>query len=205
MGAVVKMRDFDIRRKLRRELRRRFEDDPDTVVVEELGILQGKARVDIAVVNGLFHGYEIKSACDTMHRLPQQARLYDEVFDCVSLVVSERHLQHALELVPEWWEIILAIPEPSGEIAFQVLRTGRANPYVNARAIAELLWREDAILMLSERGAARGYLSKPRRLIWDRLCEVYNLDEIKEAVRLRLKCRAVLNQRAARPTVASPM
>ena len=199
------MHDLDIRRRLRRELRGRFENDPDTVVVEELGILQGKARVDIAVVNGMLHGYEIKSACDTVQRLPQQARFYDKVFDCVTLVLSERHLQHAFELVPEWWEIVLAIPEPSGEIAFQVLRTGRANPYVNARAIAELLWREDAILMLSERGAARGYLSKPRRLIWDRLCEVYNLDEIKEAVRLRLKCRAVLNQRAARPTVASPM
>jgi len=198
------MRDVDIRGKLRRELRRAFEDDPDTVVVEELGIRQGKARVDIAVVNGLFHGYEIKSACDTMQRLPQQIRFYDEVFDCVTLVLSERHLQHAFELVPEWWEILLATPEPRGEIAFEVLRAGRANRDVNARAIAELLWRDEAILMLSERDAARGYLSKPRRLIWDRLCEVYNLEEIKEAVRLRLKCRASLNQRAIQPIVPSP-
>jgi len=63
------MRDIDVRRKLRVEVERSHECEFDTLIVEELGLCQGIARVDLAVVNGSVHRYEIKSESDTLTRL----------------------------------------------------------------------------------------------------------------------------------------
>jgi hypothetical protein len=43
----------------------------------------------------------------------------------------------------------------------------------------------------------RGARGKPRELVWDRVCEHFDVTEIAAAVRERLKARAT--QRAARP------
>lgn len=53
--------DSDIRPVLRSRLRLKHANDTDTVVIEELGLCRGQVRVDVSVVNGLLHGYEIKS------------------------------------------------------------------------------------------------------------------------------------------------
>src|SRR5690242_7332263 len=70
------MRDIDIREALRAEIARRHNGESNTLVVEELGLCQGIARVDLAVVNGSVNGYEIKSAHDTLSRLPAQSDVY---------------------------------------------------------------------------------------------------------------------------------
>ena len=57
----------------------------DALVIDELGIMHGKARVDIAVINGSIHGYEIKSSMDTLKRLPRQMAAYDSCFQNVKL------------------------------------------------------------------------------------------------------------------------
>jgi hypothetical protein len=56
------MREIDVRRALyKSEIRRIVESDPTSLVVDELGVMEGKYRVDVAVINGRLHGYEIKS------------------------------------------------------------------------------------------------------------------------------------------------
>ena len=56
--------------------------------------------------------------------------------------------------------------------------------------MVELLWFNDAIALLEERNVARGVRGKPRRIVWDRVCEHFNVDEIAAAVRAQLKARA---------------
>ena len=46
------------------------------MILDELGICRGRVRIDLTVVNGLLHGYEIKSERDTLARLETQADLY---------------------------------------------------------------------------------------------------------------------------------
>jgi hypothetical protein len=58
-------------------------------IIEELGVVHGKSRIDIAVINGLMHGYEIKSDKDTLQRLPEQMNMYNSVFNKVTLVVGK--------------------------------------------------------------------------------------------------------------------
>jgi len=182
------LRDSDIRPALRAWLKVKHAREADTIVLEELGVCRGKVRVDLAVVNGLLHGYEIKSDCDSLRRLVAQEELYSRVLDRATLVVGERHLPEALEMVPTWWEI-LRIEPVSGLPRFKTVRQGRRNPGQDPRSLVELLWLEDAVALLEQRNATRGIKGKPRRVVWDRVCEHFDIDEIGTAVRTHLKAR----------------
>jgi hypothetical protein len=52
--------DSDVRMLLINELEACYGDDPNTRIINELGIDFGASRVDVAVVKGIIHGYEIK-------------------------------------------------------------------------------------------------------------------------------------------------
>ena len=181
--------DNVIRTALRSTLLAKHAVDFDTVIVEELGLCRGQVRVDLALVNGLLHAYEIKSDRDNLRRLPKQVDAYGRVADRATLVVGEHLLQCASEAVPAWWGVIRVRARRSG-VRFATVRRPRRNPDRNPRALAELLWSGDAIALLEQRNAAKGMRGKPRWTLWDRVCKEYSLDEIAHAVRLRLKARA---------------
>lgn len=52
--------DLEIRGGLLTDLRDKHGGDADAVVVEELGMCRGQVRVDVALVNGALHGYEVR-------------------------------------------------------------------------------------------------------------------------------------------------
>ncbi|MEZ5343883.1 MAG: sce7726 family protein [Acidimicrobiales bacterium] len=180
------MADADIRPALREYLWRCHGHDTDTVLVEELGLLRGRVRVDLAVVNGSLHGYEIKSDRDSLRRLGVQVDLYGQVLDRATLVVGDRFAPLATSLVPAWWGVVKVTRTASGP-RFTMLRRSKLNRHRNPRVLAELLWSDQVLALLERRGAARGMRGKPRRVLWDRLCECFSVDEIAAAVRQRLK------------------
>lgn len=182
------MRDRDIRAALHAGLRRVHEDEPDTLIVDELGLCRGEARIDVAVVNGFLNGFEIKSAQDTLERLPDQERVYSRVFDRVTVVASEAHLARLDGMVPSWWGISAAVPVHESA-AIHVVRESSENPSVDALSLAQLLWREEALAILSDRGLASGLKSKPRECLWLALADQLDLDELSQAVRTTLKTR----------------
>lgn len=181
--------DSEIRSVLRSRLSPKCTHKSRTVLIEELGLCRGQVRVDLSVVNGLLHGYEIKSDRDSLRRLAAQAELYGRVFDRATLVVGERHLTQALEGVPDWWGILLARRSTNG-LQLKTVRSPRNNPKKDPRALVELLWRDDAIALLEKRDAAKGVRGKPRWMAWDRICAVCGVEEIGAAVRAQLKARA---------------
>jgi len=181
--------DAAIRPALRERLLRRHATDADTVLIEELGLCRGKVRVDLALVNGSLHGFEIKSDRDSLRRLSAQVGLYSQVLDRATLVVGERFAPLATSLVPAWWGVLRVSGKRRG-LRFTTLRRSRLNPQRNARVLAELLWSGQALALLEERGAARGMRGKPRRVLWDRVCESLSVDEIAAAVRDRLKAKS---------------
>lgn len=182
------MRDLDVRLAVRSRLRREHQDDMDTRVVEEMGIWNGAVRVDLAVINGEFVGYEIKSARDTLARLPNQASLYNGVFDRVNLVAAEKHLDHAIGEMPEWWGMICARSDGGG-VRLEVLRLAGTNPAIEPLQVARLLWRDEALAILDRCDAARGVRSGTREKIAARLAETLSLDELRRQVRQCLKVR----------------
>lgn len=185
-GKAPGVPDAEIRPALRERLLRRHSTETDTVVLEELGLSRGRVRVDLALVNGSLHGFEIKSDRDSLRRLSTQVDLYSQVLDRATLVVGERLALRATSLVPAWWGVVCVSSGRPG-LRFTSLRRARLNPERNARSLAELLWSEQALSLLEERGVARGMRGKPRRVLWDRICECFSVDEIAAAVRKRLK------------------
>ena len=180
------MRDLDIRRSLRCLLSSQHADD-GSLIVEELGLLQGQARVDMAVVNGELTGYEIKSGADTLLRLDRQETLYNEILDRVILVATPGHLKTAN--VPHWWGLVSVETNNAGELELKPLRGPERNPRQNPLSIAQLLWRDETIALIHARQPTAKVGSKPRRVLWEKLVELYPLEELKDSVRTALKGR----------------
>jgi hypothetical protein len=182
------VRDVDIRRRLHAEVRRRHAAEIGTLFLDELGLCQGVARVDFAVINGSLHGYEIKSECDTLDRLPGQRDVYGRALDFVTIVTSAKHAKKIRSSVPQWWGIWTANSSTAG-VKLRQVRRPRQNPSVDARAVAELLWRDEALEELEARELARGLRGKPRHELWARLADSMPLPELCAIVRGRLKRR----------------
>jgi hypothetical protein len=183
------MRDFEIRGAARNTLLAPFLNDPDVLVVEELGLRHGAGRVDIAVINGEFHGYELKSDQDSLRRLPQQIAIYGSVLDRVTLLVTPLHVKAALQLIPQWWEVILAEKTAANEIVFSERREGGKNPDVVALEILKLLWRDEALELLRELQADGGMQSKPRKFLYNRIAGLMELSALQDRVRNQLRAR----------------
>jgi len=190
------MKDFDIRQIILLNLGRRYKNDPNTMIIEELGLCQGEARIDIAVVNGSIHGYEIKGDQDTLKRLAGQVAIYSRVLDFVTLVVSSQHLDEGLKIIPEWWGIA-GVEKNKRKIILREIRPHEKNPEPDPEAIVQLIWRNEALGILSKRGLDSGYVSKTKWALWERIMEELSLNELREEVRNTLKLRG--NWRSVQP------
>ncbi len=116
-----RMKDSDLRTALLRRLTRRHSRDAEALILQELGLRHGAARVDVAVVNGLLHGYELKSDSDSLGRLARPL-VYGSVLDRVTLVVGRRHVEEAVGMVPAWWGVQVAEMGPRGGVLFSSVR-----------------------------------------------------------------------------------
>lgn len=177
--------DFIIRSALTEVLRKRYARDKELRIIEELGVQHGNVRIDIAVVNGIMHGYEIKSDRDTLERLPEQMKEFNTVFDQITLVVGKQHLYEAIHIVPDWWGIMIAKIN-KGKVVFHKIREPEDNKEQDKVSIARLLWREEALQILKECGQADGVRSKPREFIYKKLANVLDDGILKEKVRRTL-------------------
>jgi hypothetical protein len=134
------------------------------------------------------HGYELKSDRDTLQRLPEQVNAYAAVFDFVTLVVGERHLRHAIEIVPDWWggRVVRA---DSGKLLFRDLRLAMINVSTDPLSTVRLLWRQEALNLLAEISGTRTADSRPREQIYSELVAVAERGYLRGAVRRCLKNR----------------
>lgn len=182
------VRDQEIRLALRSWLNDQHAGDADTRVVEELGLFQGRARIDVAVINGLLSGYEIKSQQDTLDRLPTQIDAYSQILDEVTVIASDCHAADVHRLVPPWWGIMVAHPS-DGSLLFEQRREAARNPAPDRHALVQLLWRTEALAALEAFQLAEGLRRKPRRFIWERLADELPWGTLHEIVRNTLKSR----------------
>ena len=159
----------------------------DTLIINELTC--DGARADVVVVNGELSGYEIKSDRDTLDRLANQQSVYSRVFDRVILVVGSRHIDKARSLIPDWWGLIQATRQSaSATVTLTAFRDAERNPAPDPWLISDLLWRDEMLRALEERGLDRGVRSKPRRSLRERLATLDGR-EVGRIVRQAMKRR----------------
>lgn len=178
--------DKTIRRALRcileKELVRYREQGHRAQIIEELGVQHGTARIDIAIVNGTIHGYEIKSDRDTLHRLPEQVEEFNAIFDKITLVVGKRHLYQAMHIIPDWWGVTMAKVDVDKGVFFQTIRETETNQNQKGISIARLLWRSEALNILEEQNEATGVRCKPRESVYEKLAGVLDTDTLMKQV-----------------------
>jgi hypothetical protein len=104
------------------------------------------------------------------------------------LVTTERYIPVALEQIPIWWGVWLASPVKS-TVHLTNVRAGEANPGVQPFAVAQLLWREEALAHLRVRGLHRGLSGARRWFVWERLADSLGLDELQTVVCETIRAR----------------
>lgn len=119
-------------------------------IVEEFWVPRSHERADMAVIDTSMHGYEIKTARDTLKRLPRQVSAYNRLFSKCTIVLAERHLPEALKILPEWWGIMVVTA--SEKIHFATYRVERPNPEIDPETLVRLLWRDEVHAALAELG-----------------------------------------------------
>jgi hypothetical protein len=184
------VRDADIREALWQRLKDQHAGDRGAKLFDELGVCEGRVRIDVALVNAeRLHGFEIKSDQDTLARLDEQQRVYSKVFDQVTIVTHGAHMAHVFERVPAWWGVTQAIGIGSTTVAFVDRRPPADNPGRDAKSIVQLLWRDEVLAILKRRGIDRGVRSKARKHAWKRAAADIPLPELCGEVRAALRRR----------------
>lgn len=164
--------DAQIRELLLNFVRAEHNSSPELLLIPEFAIFGGANRADLAALNGVSHGYEIKSDRDTLIRLPQQVEAYNAVFERATLVSATRHLSAAKEKIPIWWGIIEARTNCFSELRLEPIRDAAPNPAPHSVAIASLLWRPEALRILTSLGLDHGVRSKPMDCLIERLSQI---------------------------------
>jgi hypothetical protein len=181
--------DAQIRELLLPFVQQEHEASIDTLLIEELAIYGGANRADLAALNGVSHGYEIKSDRDTLNRLPQQVSAYGAIFELATLVSTARHLQKARKIIPKWWGIVEVKESAPSEIRLERVREARKNPAPHAESIASLLWRQEALNILTSLGLDYGVRSKPMEQLVARLAKEISVEKLSAYVRESLRAR----------------
>lgn len=176
----------------------------DARLIPELGLCQAQARIDLAVVDTRLTGWEIKTAHDTLARLPSQAEVYSRIFDRMWLVAHVRHIERASEFLPAWWGMI-EVEERSQSCHLTEVRRPRINPCVDLASLVRLLWRDEALDELTSLGLSSGYRRAPRRQLWKALVDAspVAISPAQLQARVRDRLRSRQGWRSAEPRTSS--
>ena len=107
------------------------EHDTPPLLLGELGLLRGVVRADLTLVgSAMLHGVEVKTARDSLRRLPQQVAGYSRVFHRVTLAAEACHILLQADVIPakdrhQSVDTLLKKIATKVFIGFKGLRTGR--------------------------------------------------------------------------------
>jgi hypothetical protein len=175
--------DQHIREALKKSLR---DQDSSAAIIDELPLLRGRGRADLAFVNGEMWGFEIKSEADSLVRLGVQADNYESVFEFNTIVAAKKHLRLARKRIPQNWGIIEA-RQVDGETKLHPRRQPQRNNKLNNSALARILWKNECVKILRKMGVeVRSQM--PVAKIWS-LIEELNTRQLCNEVREALKRR----------------
>jgi hypothetical protein len=183
------LRESDVRHLLYcTEIKERLQQNAKARVVDEFQILSGQGRIDVALIDDALHGYEIKSASDSLGRLPSQQAMYGKIFERITLVADERHVKEAVTMVPKHWGLIVVgvkDAKPYAETIWPAMR----NQDLDKLALAQLLWRDEVLELMEYFDLISGFRNANRKRLWRHVSNNLSLEEIKAFVCFKLRTR----------------
>lgn len=179
--------DFDIRKKLLEKIHKDNSNN-NYRIIEEFVICDGLARADVALANGILHGFEIKSDCDTLERLSNQINCYDKTFDKNTIVVGIKFEDVIQYHVPKHWGIEVAYINRFGNVSIKRQRAAKINKHISLNNLLDLLWNPEIKAFLKE-NKIRGYSNKDRAGLKELAIKAIPFKELKNYTRETLKTR----------------
>lgn len=201
------MREGDVRHLLYcTEIKERLKISAKARVVDEFQILRGQGRIDVALIDDALHGYEIKSASDTLERLPSQQAIYGKVFERITLVADERHVKEAVSMVPKHWGLIV-VGMKNGKPYADTLWPAMRNQNIDKLALAQLLWRAEVLELMEYFDLTSGLKSANRKTLWRHISNNLTLEQIKAFVCFKLRTRKDWRgkRRRSKPKAKKPL
>lgn len=189
MEALRTNSEREIRTALRTRHLRHHNGRQDVLMIDELGLAHAQSRIDLAVFNGHLHGYEIKSAGDTLERLPRQLAIYTGALQKLTLVIASRHFRAAEAIVPDWCGLTEIIEGPRGGMTFASRRRAHLNPDLDPFMLAHLLWHPEAQDLLRARGASKADVNAPRKQLYRLLANEIPVRELAAAIKAAMVSR----------------
>ena len=158
-------------------------------ILNELTISDGLARPDLIAIYSYSHCYEIKGDNDQIQRIVRQFTHYQSSFKKNTLVTTQKHLKKALELLPDFWGIIVAINE-NQTIKLKYVRKSSHNPFYRKDIASKILWKAE-MQQLLENKCISYKLSSTRNDLIDLLNISYTSYELDQSICLSLLNRKV--------------
>ena len=183
------MFDSEIRQALKPEI---LSQMPASTLFEEMS-LHRTARADVAAVNDIIWGFEIKGPRDSLNRLPLQIPYYQRVFDRSILVVSGRHLAKARRAIPAIWGIWF-VNDEAGAVQFEQIRAPKLNQKTEIGSLIRLLNKREAIRVARQLGNPISHDALVSH-VWEHLAS-FPKRELRKAIREKLRLRNSLESAA---------
>lgn len=180
------MQDLDIRNVLHSHLKKENKAIKDTIIIDELDICSGLSRIDVAVINGVIHGYEIKSEVDTLKRLPLQMNYYNKSLEKISVATNPVHLKAIKKYVPKWWGLILV--NENKKVNLTEIRKAKINPEVEGKSLLQLLWKEE-LFDITRKYNVKVKKGSNKKVLQENIAAALELKTISQEVRTTLKSR----------------
>ncbi len=178
--------DNDIRPVLKAAI---LDADPAVALFDELPLLRGNGRADVAAVNGHLVGYEIKSDRDSLIRLPAQIAHYDQIFEQSVLVVAKKHLERARRILPKHWGIMV-VDGTDAQLKVRSVRTPKPNKQWHADSVIRLMWKTEIAQFLRSQGISFSRMAGVASL-WN-IMQSLPQQQVLEAARNALKARTAM-------------
>ena len=183
--------DHEIRDALhRKKLKKYHQKSSETLIIDELGLLHGSNRIDVAVINECIHGYEIKSSMDTLKRLNGQLIAYTATLQKLTFVIAPKHVDELMNYTPTWCGVVVAEKGKRGAINFKTLRSTKANPDFDIFSASHLLWKDEAQLILKAKGLSAKEVNVNRRALYELICNNLETKEIVSLIKQAFITRA---------------
>jgi hypothetical protein len=191
MQSALCLLDQPIREALKEILRQL---DSSAAIIDELPLLRGRGRADLAFVNGELCGFEIKSEADSLVRLGIQKDNYESVFEFNTIVAARKHLDAARKKIPVNWGIIEA-KQLDGKTALFPRRQAQRNFKLSKPALVQLLWKNECRLILKNSDIRTGPHTPVIELwnLMESLSTEHLCSEVREALKRR-RAKAVEQQ-----------
>ena len=179
------MNDPQIREMLLNTFLKKYRSNEHSLILEEVGILNGNSIVDFAVFSPYFNqAFEIKSAQDSLTRLPKQLQDYIQVFDYTTVITQPSHLEHVQRICPKFIGIMVVYND--GDMEY--VQKPTASPVINKKKLLKILWRDEVYKFLKSKGI-KGHSGSTNAKIKKVACEIATIQEIRQLIFTTLKNR----------------